>query len=333
MNIVDSAERLQGMAELPYVYEVEPTNSCPYRCIMCPRGQGKMTRPVGFMTLQTFERVLRQIPTYQKMLRLHHFGEPVLHPELPSLIGMTSASGLVPLISVNPATLTIEMIEKLVKSGTGIVVFSIDSLRSDRLYEIRGIRKSSDYCLEMIDAFISLSRSAGSTVFKVIQMVSLTANEDERKSFLALKERYPEEDVHLYISGNFGFGDIEIVKETCRGEDAPLLAGRFLCRAPFDDIVVLWNGDVVLCCYDYDGSNVIGNVNEASVREIWNSERISLLRQLFLKRETGNLPLCGKCYAAPHTDTRSVLNHGTVRGYLEEQYILGLFPPFRDLPG
>lgn len=329
MNIADKPEGLHGKDRRPYIYEVEPTNACPYSCIMCPRGQGKMKRPVGFMPLQTFELVLGQISPSQKMLRLHHFGEPVLHPELPSMIRMARDAGLVPLISVNPATLTERLTERLIESGIGITVFSFDSLQSDRLYKIRGIRKSADYCMEMIDKFISCSRAADTPVFKVIQMVSLTVNEDERKTFMALKERYPGEDVYLYVSGNFGFGDVELVRETCRGEDKRLLADRFLCRAPFDDIVVLWNGDVVLCCYDYDGYNLIGNVNEASLEEIWNSERVSLMRQRFLEHRTKDLPLCGKCYAAPHTDARSVLVHGTTRGYLEEGYILGLFPPFR----
>jgi len=317
---------------LPYIYEVEPTNACPYRCFMCPRGQGRMTRPVGYMPLTTFQRVLSQVSPFQKMLRLHHFGEPVLHPELPLFISMARDAGLIPLISVNPSSLTEKLIRKLVEGRIGIVVFSLDSLRSDRLHDIRGVKKTAEYCLDMIDAFISLSRESGSPVFKVIQMVSLTANEDERQTFLALKDQYPEEDVYLYISGNFGFGDIELVKETCRGGDSRLEAERVLCRAPFDDIVVLWNGDVAVCCYDYDGSNVIGNINDSSVKKIWSSEKASALRRRFLEKDTRDLTVCGKCYAAPHTDTRSVLHHGTVRGYLEENYILNLFGPFRERP-
>lgn len=331
MNTKDSALRDEAPAGRPYIYEVEPTNSCPYRCFMCPRGQGKMKRPVGFMPLQTFERILPQILPSQKMLRLHHFGEPVLHPELPLFIRMTCDAGIVPLISVNPATLTRDLIIRLVDSGIGIVVFSLDSLRSERLHEIRGIRKTAEYCLEMIDTFISYSRKAGATVFKVIQMVSLTLNEDERDTFRALKERYPEDDVHVYISGNFGFGDIELVRETCRGEETALLSDRFLCRAPFDDVVVLWNGDVVVCCYDHDGYNIIGNVNESSIADIWHGDRVRELRRQFLERSTTGMPLCGNCYAAPHTDTRPVLQNGTTRGLAEEGYILNLFGPFRNL--
>lgn len=63
---------------VPYIYEVEPLNACPYRCYMCPRGRGNMKRPVGFMPLSIFERIIKEIPAHQRMLRLHHFGEPVL---------------------------------------------------------------------------------------------------------------------------------------------------------------------------------------------------------------------------------------------------------------
>lgn len=315
---------------LPYVYQIEPTNACPYRCYMCPRGSGKMERPVGFMPLKSLERVLEQIPAHQRMLRLHHFGEPTLHPDILSFIRLTRLYGIIPAVSLNPSSLTEEMIDGLIDSGIGIVCFSLDSLDSARLNAIRGITKPATYCLGMIDYFIKKSRNAQYPVYKVIQMVSLTANKDEQQSFLALKEKYPEEDVYVYISANYGFGDAELINETCRDETGTLSTGGFPCSAPFDDIVILWNGDIVLCCYDYDGCNIIGNINEDAIVDIWNGEKIINIRDIFNKAETFRLPLCGKCYLAPHNYPGKQIAK-TGRGSLEEKHILNLYPPFREL--
>lgn len=322
---------IKGLKEdlLPYIYEVEPTNACPYRCYMCPRGRGDMKRPVGFMSLELFKKIVNQIPPSQRMLRLHHFGEPVLHPELPDFIRFTRSAGLIPALSLNPSSLDEDIIDKMIDSGIGIVCFSLDSLDSERLYKIRGVKKSVDYCLKMIDYFIKNSRLSSEPVFKIIQMVSLSANRDEQESFLSLKERYPEEDVYIYVSGNYGFGDIELIKQTDEQGVQGILSFESVCSAPFDDIVILWNGDVVLCCYDYDGFNIIGNVNDNTIEEIWNGEGVRNLREIFNKRDTHFLRLCRKCFLAPHK--HPVFYRHLRRGISEENYILSLYPAFKTL--
>lgn len=312
--------------KLPYVYQVEPTNLCPYSCYMCPRGKGKMKRPIGFMALETFENILKQLPEHQKMLRLHHFGESALHPELPHFIAMSRRSGISPILSLNPSTLTEGLIDKLIDSGPGIVCFSLDSLISGRLTLIRGIKKPASYCLNMIDKFINKSRLSSNKIHKVIQMVSLELNLDERQTFLKLKETYHEEDVYVYISENYGFGDIELVQETA-GRENIASSGNVCCSAPYADTVILWNGDVVLCCYDYDGSNIIGNINKESLEAIWDGEKIRKIRELFDKKETCKLSYCSKCYIAPHNAGLSdAASQG--RGIVEEKYLAKLFPPF-----
>lgn len=310
----------------PYVYEVEPTNACPYRCYMCPRGRGQMKRPVGFMDMDVFKRVLAGVPHGQRILRLHHFGEPVLHPDIGAFVQLARRSGLIPLLSLNPASLTANMTDVLIESGIGIVCFSLDSLDSSKLNRIRGVTKTVDYCREMIDYFVSRSRHARRHVLKIMQMVSLSANREEQGSFLSLKAQYPDGDVHVYISQNYGFGDSGIVAETDESGARALSGGIFRCTAPFDEVVVLWNGDVVLCCYDYDGFNVIGNIAAQSIEEIWQGGRAAGIREAFSKKETGNMQLCGSCYLAPHNvpETAGVIFR---KGYAEEQYILDLYPP------
>lgn len=310
---------------IPYIYEVESTNACPYKCYMCPRGRGEMKRPVGFMSSDIFERIVEQISPEQRMLRLHHFGEPVLHPDLPLFIRITRSAGLIPALSLNPASLDPVIIDRIIDSGIGIVCFSLDSLDSEKLYRIRGIKRPVEYCLSMIDYFIKRSRLSEKSIFKIIQMVSLTLNRDEHSVFLSIKERYPEDDVYVYISGNYGFGDIELIRETDGDAVAGTLVSDAVCSAPFDDVVILWNGDVVLCCYDYDGFNVIGNVRDTPLIEIWRGDRVNYIRRVFRERDTQSLRFCSKCYLAPHNHLITK-DSRLRRGKSEEKYILGLYP-------
>ena len=76
------------------------------------------------------------------------------------------------------------------------------------------------------------------------------------------------------------------------------------CSALQGQCGVLWNGDVVLCCGDFDGNTVIGNVTESRLLDILESDYArSLLRgfRLGLMRH----PYCRRCRGG--TTLRSLL--------------------------
>jgi radical SAM protein with 4Fe4S-binding SPASM domain len=74
--------------------------------------------------------------------------------------------------------------------------------------------------------------------------------------------------------------------------DRPLKRLR-VCRQPFRYLAVLWNGDVVPCCADWNGINVMGNVAHDSVSKVWNNLRFNRLRLSFLSRSLWSL--CKNC--------------------------------------
>jgi len=70
------------------------------------------------------------------------------------------------------------------------------------------------------------------------------------------------------------------------------------CSHPFTDIGVLWNGDVTLCCLDHDGELKVGNVRDASMETVIQSEAAQKLRASML----GDYPLpsiCQTCQERP----------------------------------
>jgi hypothetical protein len=57
------------------------------------------------------------------------------------------------------------------------------------------------------------------------------------------------------------------------------------CACPFTQCNVLWNGDMTLCCIDYDGCLVYGNARQSSLLEAFNSPAIADLRRRFLEKK------------------------------------------------
>ena len=70
------------------------------------------------------------------------------------------------------------------------------------------------------------------------------------------------------------------------------------CKHPFLDVGVLWNGDVTLCCMDYDAQLTVGNVGAATLQSVLNSDAARELRANMYSLHT--LPeFCRQCQARP----------------------------------
>ena len=66
------------------------------------------------------------------------------------------------------------------------------------------------------------------------------------------------------------------------------------CPHPFTDFGVLWNGDVSLCCLDYDATLKVGNVKNNSVEDVLRSSNSRKLRASMYGLEKLH-PTCIKC--------------------------------------
>lgn len=67
------------------------------------------------------------------------------------------------------------------------------------------------------------------------------------------------------------------------------------CHLPFCQMNVLFNGDVIICCHDWNRATVIGNVKNSSLREIWNSDQMNKIRRLMLTKQYQQLESCRDC--------------------------------------
>ncbi|NRR32628.1 radical SAM protein [Oxalobacteraceae bacterium] len=82
-----------------YVYAIDIVGTCNLRCPTCPVGNSQASeRPRGFMPLDLFEKIILKIVAErvdrQAEIWLFNWGEPLLHPDLPALIGIVKAHGL-----------------------------------------------------------------------------------------------------------------------------------------------------------------------------------------------------------------------------------------------
>ena len=68
---------------------------------------------------------------------------------------------------------------------------------------------------------------------------------------------------------------------------------NYPCYRPWLTFTVLWDGRVSLCCADFDGRTVLGDLNTSSIQDIWNAEPYRAVRRQHL--ESGGPDVCRSC--------------------------------------
>lgn len=280
-----------GQPEVPFLDQIELTNRCPFRCQFCPRGvTGKMTRPVGFMDLALFERLLSELHPMQaryRPLELHHLGESLLHPEVDRFAAAASARGLPTELSVNPALLEPDLGQRLLAAGVRRLVISLDGMDDETSTAIRGPAALYGKSERNLDALFSALAGMREPPTVVVQMIDLHRNRHQREAFLARWGSTGLPTVHAIVKDLDG-ADPDLGRPTSR----PLV---YLCSYPWRSVVVLWDGRVVPCCRDDDARLVLGDLREESLAQIWRGPRAVELRRRHRESDVPEGHLCHGC--------------------------------------
>jgi radical SAM protein with 4Fe4S-binding SPASM domain len=82
------------------------------------------------------------------------------------------------------------------------------------------------------------------------------------------------------------------------GPDAgsPRRGVRKPCARLWRTLTVLANGDVALCCLDYDGQHLLGHIDAGtSLRDVWQGAAYRAIRQRHKDARQGEIDLCREC--------------------------------------
>ena len=281
---------------------IEPTNVCNLRCPLCP--VSSMKRKRGFLSFENFKKIIDDIPNL-KSINLGWSAEPLLNKEVFEMVKYADSKGIQTRISTNTVLLN-QYIDEALSSGLTNLIVCLDgtSKETHEKYRVgsdfesikRNIR---EFCEEKkkrklkqpwvtlqslvtkdnekdMPAMVELAKSLGvdSLEFKTLSLgssVTLAERIKRAKEFLP--------------SSKFSRYDLK--------EGKPILKSKPKLCSWLRQSVILWNGDVVPCCYDVEGDLVIGNVfKDGGFKKVWKSEKYKKYRRKIIRME---FTLCQNC--------------------------------------
>lgn len=255
----------------PNIKNIESTNWCNFDCPVCVEKKP----PRGFLKLDLLEKVIahnKEILEGQNIW-LHYRGEPLIHKELFEIIKMLSQIKVKTRLSTNGFLLNEGNIEKILASDLKGIVVSLMTLNIKRYQEFRG----NTYLPVIKDNLLNLVRQAKKMKSRLkIQVMGLDCGfKEETTGFINYFHQLGiEVAIHRYSTR---LGKSRYQPD---GIKFPSKAKRYPCHWPFNDMIILFDGQVTTCYYDLGGQLIIGNLKDFnySIQSLWNSPKYEQLR-------------------------------------------------------
>jgi len=273
-------------AKVPPTLQIEPTRLSNINASSCSRH--KSERPAGNMDLELFRKITDNAARIGvKRIGLYSCGEPLMHPEIVDMIRYIKSRDMAFHLTTNGALLSATLGDAILRSGvTSADYVSITMLGIfEAVHEtvMKGINHRQ--VEENVKNFLGKRRVLGKngpvteTVF-----YSVPENEHELQPFLDYWSQVAD---HARNGGtaarNFNDGGSATKARTRR------------CAQLWDSMAVYWNGDVPFCAEDRDGKQIIGNLRDQSIEEIWQSKELFEIKKRHKAGQFDTIPTCQYC--------------------------------------
>lgn len=276
---------------------LEITNVCNLKCDFCPETK----RKAEFLSEAAFKQILDQIKSFTDYIYLHVKGEPLLHPNLESLLDISFEKGFKVNITTNGTLIDKAADVLIAKPAVRQINFSLHSFDGNQ-NEI-----SKDTYIDSILTFSSRAILESSIIIslRLWNLDEALLIEDQRKRNLAILHKIEEnfklpytiqgvlsetkalkicDRVYLNQDYEFKWPDLQ--------EEEDFNSGS--CLGMRNQVAILVNGTVVPCCLDGEGVINLGNIHERNFSDIINGQRAKNIELGFCNNNVVE-ELCRKC--------------------------------------
>lgn len=281
--------RLDIVTEFPTHLDIELSDACNLRCIMCTQGIEDGVKGAGPMDTAFAKKMIDQGADHGlRSIKVNWRGESSLHRDLVEVIRYAKSRGILDVqMNTNGIPFTAERIRDVIEAGLDRVIFSMDGATKETYERIR-VRASFEKLRENVMHFWRIRGQMGRVrPFIRIQMVRMKENAHEVQQFIEMWKPYVD-DIRISDVSNRGQGDVNVGDQ--------IAVARAVCPQPWQRMIVARDGRVLPCCSDWHMEWVIGDAKAQPLQEIWTGERMTKLRDLLRTGNADEFSPCDHCF-------------------------------------
>jgi MoaA/NifB/PqqE/SkfB family radical SAM enzyme len=288
----------------PPVLTIEPTNICNLQCPLCTTGAGEMTRSFGRMTVPTFRMILDQVGDDIFFLLIYHQGEPYLNRDFFELVRMAKQKKIYVTTSTNGHYLSPENAQHTIECGLDSMIVSLDGITPDSYARYRR-GGSLQKVLDGIRCLVAEKKKQKSrTPNMALQFLVMKHNEAE---IPAVRRLAGELQVDRLLLKNIEVHSAAQAKEWLPanekyrryhfdGEQLVVKnSDKKYCTRPWLSSLINWDGTLVPCCFDKNGTHTMGKLLPGeSFETVWSNDRFAAFRRKLIT-DRKSIDICSNC--------------------------------------
>lgn len=260
---------------LKYV-SLEAHTVCNQSCYFCPVSVAP--REPHFMPMEQYRDILGQLTPYRRTIEavfMISYNEPTLDRRFVDQVRAIKEAGLPPATLTNGSGLTPERVDALVELG-GLRFLSINLSTMDRrkYAEDRG-KDQAEQVMKNLD--YAKDRAVG----EWMDIVVLGPGDDRhQRDFEEIRDHFEGSRFavkHFVVNDRAGLLQIGNKSEASR---RPLRGCDLMGSRPIQHLHIDPYAQCILCCQDYHGSHVVGDLNESSVRDVLTGPELQRMRKM-----------------------------------------------------
>jgi len=287
---------------------VEVSSACQLKCPLCPLGNGRLARPRQLMKRQTFKRIVDDIGDYIYHININGMGEPLLNENICEMISFAKVKNIYVDLYTNLQIKNQDVIEGLVEASLDAILISCDGATKD-IYEKYRVRGDFNRLINNIKVLIETKKRAKSIKPQVnIQCILFEHNENQLPQMTKLVRSLQADNLVIKRPFLFWGDETDGSKFLPQNEQVNMYQKnqkklcwkgktKSKCDLLWSSSVILADGAVAPCCFDYDGKFIFGNINQDSFTAIWNNPSYRSFRRQ-VQKDWRKIPICNSDFQA-----------------------------------
>lgn len=261
---------------------LETCNLCNGSCVFCPYPNLKTEKIL--MPDTVVYRLIDEISEHSEVERFSLFNnnEPMLDKRIRRFVEY--AKKMLPNVrqtfSSNGRILNAKIVEEMIDAGVDRFFISIPSL------DIKGYNKLTNFDLEQIMDTINAINEEYYPFIRIAAPKTIYYNEEQfRQTFTARGIKVIPWGLEVKTSWTQS-------NSMCEIGEIDYGCG---CDRPLDQAIISANGDVLICCRDWYHENVVGNINNNTLSDVWRSEKAKEIQELIINEKYDEITCCKDC--------------------------------------
>jgi MoaA/NifB/PqqE/SkfB family radical SAM enzyme len=286
-------DRRRPLPPFPEHAQIQTISGCNANCVFCPNQKTELDIPMGRpMDMGLFRSIVDQLVEQPRLWRISPYlmNEPLLDKQLPERVKyITDRKRRDQFTKINSHgnACNERMAKGLLDAGLDRINFSVQGIEPTVYEEIMHLK--FEKTVQNIERMVKMRTDGG---YRTRIRVCMLCTKMIEPHLPAIRKFWADREVKINVNQLENRGRHRHIQSDDIASK-PLLTYHW-CNRMFNQIYILHDGRLVMCCADWEQTGVMGDASKDRIADIWFNAKYREFRRRFLTGEVRGM-LCDGC--------------------------------------